>query len=142
MAQEPFVEGGLAAGERIETVMLGQRLGAPVAHALRGVERARLREELAQPGVVLGRAIEQLDEVLPAPRLEHEVRAVGEQTLCLDNRCIDDEVGQGPVCRLCRLTYEPVSVGLDAEVPALGDLAHATQRTQTFRTGTRQHAAS
>jgi hypothetical protein len=63
---EPLVEGRLIAGEDIEIVLLGQRFGRPVGHALLiVVEHAVLREELAQAGVVLRRTIEQLVEVLP-----------------------------------------------------------------------------
>ena len=75
---EPLVESRLAADEVVQVVLLPERLGAPVGHALFGCEDARLGKKLREPRVIPRGAVEQLDEAVPLVGLEHEPRPVGE----------------------------------------------------------------
>ena len=97
MSFEPLVERGFSAPEVVETMLLSERLGAPVGHALLGNEDVWLGEELFELGLRPRRAIENLDESRPVRRVERELRSIREHALGLDHGCIDDEVGQRPV---------------------------------------------
>lgn len=135
MSLEPLVECGLTASELVKAMLLGERLGLPVRHALLGAEDARPGEELLEPGVVLRWAVEELDEAIPAFSLEDERRPIGEHALGLEDRSVDYEVSQRRMRRFGRLANEAVGIRLDAEVPALLGPCHTeTYCTHSFRT--------
>ena len=102
---------------------------------LRAAEDARLGKELLEPGVLRGRAIEQLDEPLPPLRVEHELRAVGEQALGLEDGSVDDEVRERALRRLRRVADEPVRLRVDAEVPPLLDLVRSATPVSALAPG-------
>jgi len=91
---------------------------------LLGREHTRLGEELLEPGHVLGRTIEQLHEASPPFGLECELRSIGQNTLGLDDRRIDDDVSQRPARRLRGLSDEPVRPRRNPEVPSFRGLRH------------------
>lgn len=62
MSLEPLVERRLVAPELVDAMVLPERLGAPVRHALLGGENARLGEELLKTALLLRRAVEEVDE--------------------------------------------------------------------------------
>ena len=103
---EPPIERGLAAAEPAEAVVAPERLRAPVRHRLLGWKDARLGEELLEPGLVLWRTLEQLDETRPLLGLQDELCPIGQHTLGFDHRRVDNEVGQRSGRGLGRLPDE------------------------------------
>ena len=124
MPLQPVVERRLAAVEVVDAMLLPERLGPPVSHALRAREDARLGEELLEAGLLLRRAVQELDEALPLLRFEHELRPIRQHALGLDDCCVDHEVRQRPLRGFSRLPDELIRLGRNAKVPTLLDLCH------------------
>ncbi len=92
MALQPLVERRLTAVERGQLVLGRERLGAAVRHAL--FERALCRKQLCKTLGYARGSVEQCDEFVPLLWIEHEPRAVCEDSLGLDDGRADDEIGE------------------------------------------------
>src|SRR5947208_2723901 len=110
MAFEPVVKSRFAAAEAVELVVLAERLRRAIGHALFGAQDARLGKQLAQAGIILRWAVEQLDEPIPFLAGEDEARAVGQKPLGLKHGGVDDEVRQGSVRGIGSLADEPIGI--------------------------------
>jgi hypothetical protein len=108
---QPFVERRLAAFELTEAVEVPERLGAAIRQELLDAEDARLGEELLEPRLRLGRAIEEFDEAEPLLVVQGELCAIRKHAFGLEESGIDHEIGQSPVGRVCGLADEQIRLG-------------------------------